>query len=156
MESARVWLSSRARYLWMVMPIVVAALAPTGVLAFPTPGNLKASDLPAPITSATGSSGIEGFLCGALAWVFWGLILLSVVMAIISAYRYVTSGGEPEKVSKAGKTLLYTAIALVVALIAAGLPNIIGSFLGASGSFSACSVFGGGGGGGTVTNFPGA
>ncbi len=63
-------------------------------------------------------------------WLFWGLIVLSIVMFLVGGYRYVTSGGEPEKISGANKTLRYAAIAVVIAIVAAGVPTIIGSFFG--------------------------
>jgi hypothetical protein len=95
--------------------------------SFPKPGGI--STLPTPITSLTGGNSVEGFLCGLVLWFFWGLIVLSVVMFLVGGYRYVTSGGDSEKVSSANKTLLYAAVAVVVALVAAGMPYIVNSFL---------------------------
>ncbi|MEK9179918.1 MAG: hypothetical protein AAB897_00705 [Patescibacteria group bacterium] len=72
-------------------------------------------------------------LCTIMKWLFWILIVLSVVMVIIAAYMYVTSRGDAESVSKANKTILYAAIGVAVALFAKGMPAIIGSFVGVSG-----------------------
>ena len=62
-------------------------------------------------------------------------------MSLIAAYQYATSGGDPEKVGDASKRLLYAAIAVAVALIAQGVPYIVGSFLngGSTGFSSVCS-----------------
>ena len=68
--------------------------------------------------------------CGILNWVFWGLIVLAVIMALVGGYRYAVSSGDPEKVGKANKTLLFAAIAAAVALCAWGVPSLIGSILG--------------------------
>lgn len=105
--------------------------APQGIPRIPTP----------PLTSVLD---IQGLLCGLVLWVFWGLIVFSIVMFLMGGYRYVTSGGEPEKVSSANKTLLYAAIAVVVALVATGVPYIIDTFLNLGGGTlgAACpSVF---------------
>jgi hypothetical protein len=64
---------------------------------------------------------------------FWILIAVASIMVIVAAYGYVTAGGEAEKVSKATKTIMYAAIAVAVALLAKGIPSIIGSFFGVSG-----------------------
>lgn len=86
----------------------------------------------APKDLFTQPSQVVEFFCGALVWMFWGLIVLSVAMALVAGYRYVTSSGEPEKVSTAGKTLLYAAIGIAVALLAKGFPSLVGSFFNTS------------------------
>jgi hypothetical protein len=67
-------------------------------------------------------------LCAVVNWLFYILIVFSVIMVLIAGYRYLTSNGDPEKVSTATKTITYAAIAIVVALIAKGFPALIGSF----------------------------
>ena len=61
-------------------------------------------------------------------WIFWGLIVIAVIMFLVGGYRYATSGGDPEKVSNANKTLRYAVIAVVVAILAAGVPALVASF----------------------------
>lgn len=82
---------------------------------------------------------VIGFICNILSWMFWGLIVLSVAMALVAGYLYVTSAGNPEKVGRAGRTLMYAAIGIAVAIIAKGVPLLVGDFLGAgSASLNAC------------------
>ena len=102
-------------------------------------GPTGVSGLPSPIT---GISQVQSLVCVIIDWLFWGLIVLAIVMFLVSAYKYVTSGGEPERTRSANRTLLYAAIAVVVALLAGGLPLIIGSFFQVS-SVGACGGFGG-------------
>src|SRR5258708_3286915 len=83
----------------------------------PTPGGITAMP-----TTITDVSEVPGFACGIMLWIFWGLIVLSIIMFLIGGYRYVTSAGDSEKVSKANKTLIYAAIAVAVGLVAGGLP----------------------------------
>ena len=77
---------------------------------------------------------IRSSLCGVVDWMFYGLIVLSVIMVLVSAFLFLTAAGDAEKVTKARKTLTYAAIAIVVALAAKGFPALIASFIGASGS----------------------
>ena len=66
-------------------------------------------------------------------------VVFGVAMFLYGGFLYATSAGEAEKVGKANKTLLYAAIALVVAFVAQGVPVLIASFLGSSTSLNACS-----------------
>ncbi len=93
----------------------------------------------APTNIITSPGAIVNLFCGALNWMFWFLIVLAIAMALVAAYLYATSNGDPEKVGKASKTLLYVVIAIVVALIAAGLPFIVSSFIGGGLNDSVCA-----------------
>jgi hypothetical protein len=75
---------------------------------------------------------VTGLICTVLIWMFWGLLVLGTIMVLVGAYIYVTSSGEPAKVSKASKTLLYAAIGIAIAIIAKGVPSIVGSVFGQS------------------------
>jgi hypothetical protein len=44
--------------------------------------------------------------------------VVAIIMILVSGFRYVTSGGEPEKVSGAKRGLTYALIGLVVAALA--------------------------------------
>ncbi len=105
----------------MVFAQTAAGLAgptpPPGVTTLPT----------SPVQNVTNISDI---VCGILLWVFWLLIMFAIIMFLMGGYRYATSAGEPEKVQGANRTLLYAAIAVVVALCAWGVPTLIDSFLG--------------------------
>lgn len=117
--------------------LLIAPLASLAALSVPPPKGIAT----VPASPLTGVSDVQNLLCGSMTWIFWGLIVLSIVMALVAGYKYVTSGGEPEKTKDAGKTLLYAAIALVVAFVAAGIPDLVASFIGvtaAPGSGGVC------------------
>lgn len=112
--------------------VAVAILAssfaiPFGVGAAFTPPSTVKSLPPPPISS---TNDVEGLVRLALLWLFWGLMVLGVVMFLVGGYKYATAAGEPEKVGDANKILRYAAIAIVVGLIAAGVPYLIASFFG--------------------------
>lgn len=76
-------------------------------------------------------------VCVVFSWLFYFLIALAVVFIVVAAFKYLTAGGDAEKVKGAGSTLLYAAIAVGVALLARAIPLIVASFLGA-GTLSTC------------------
>lgn len=60
----------------------------------------------------------------------WALNLaigLSVIAVIIGGYIYLTAYGEPEKLERGKRTLIYAVIGLVLALTAYGIVTIVTS-----------------------------
>ena len=56
---------------------------------------------------------------------------VAVVFIIVGAVQYVTSSGEPGKITKAKNTIMYAVIGLVVALLAYAIVNfVLGDILG--------------------------
>lgn len=89
---------------------------------------LAATAPPPPFTDPTA---VQNFLCNVVVgWLFTFLIVLTVIFVLIAAFKYLTAAGDPEKVKSAGNTLVYAAVAVVIALFARGLPLIIGNFVG--------------------------
>lgn len=88
-----------------------------------------------PITSA---QSLLGLMCTIFSWMFYGLIVLSIIMVVFAGFNYVTAGDNAEKVSKATKMILYAAIGIAVALLAKAIPSIVANVLGAQGNFLAC------------------
>jgi hypothetical protein len=64
----------------------------------------------------------------AINWLFTLLIILAVVYFILAAFEYLTSGGDKEKTDKAKNKLIYGIVAIVVAILARGIPALVGSF----------------------------
>ncbi len=108
--------------------------APALALALPmlASAQISAPPITAPsaindISQVTGGAGI---ICTIINWIFWLLIVLAIVFVLVAAFKYLTASGDPEKVKSAGSTLLYAAIAVVVALVAKGLPMLVSTFIG--------------------------
>lgn len=81
-------------------------------------------------------------LCRITFGIFSVLMVISVIMVLWAAYNYLTSSGDEEKVKKATRTITYAAVAIVVALIASGFPNIVASFTGTP-LGAGCSIWSG-------------
>jgi hypothetical protein len=81
--------------------------------------------LPQPFTTAVG---INDFIaCTVTGVIFYFAIAFSIVMVLFGAFKYLTSGGNETKVSEATQTITYAVVGIVVAVIAGGVPAIIGS-----------------------------
>lgn len=74
----------------------------------------------------------DKFLCPVFGWLFAGAMVLGVIFAVMAGIQYITAGGNPEKATKANKTLLYAVVGLAIALLAKGVPTIVASFFGSS------------------------
>ena len=90
---------------------------------------------PPPITAPSQIANINQLLnavnfCAIIDWAFWLIIILAIIFTLVAAFRYLTAAGDPEKVRRAGSTLLYVVVAIIVALIAKGFPLLISSFVG--------------------------
>jgi hypothetical protein len=114
-------------------PSIIALVLPAMAFAqnFPTPVAPVTANVPQ--GNITSLQSVLQMLCTVFAWAFYFLIVLAVIFIIIAAFKYLTAAGDPEKVKSAGTMLIYTAVAIVVALLARAIPLVIGSFLGANG-----------------------
>lgn len=107
------------------LPVIVPV---GGSLAYATSSSL--SDLCSGITgSSTGSSTTScgssstsstlGTLAHTIVTTFTYIVgVISVIMLIVAAFKYVTSGGESSKVSSAKNTLIYALVGIVVVIAA--------------------------------------
>lgn len=72
---------------------------------------------------------VIGLLRQILVWVaiiFW---IFAVLMIFWAAFKFLTSGGDQEKVGKAKQMLLYAIVAIALGLMAYAIPTFVESFL---------------------------
>lgn len=80
---------------------------------------------PAPVPFQTIGE-VQNFICRVIVgWLFAFLIILAVVFIIYAAFKYLTAGGDPEKVKGAGHSLIYAVVAVAIAIVARSIPIII-------------------------------
>lgn len=58
-------------------------------------------------------------------------IPVGVVMILWAGFNYLTAAGNPAKITKANKILMYTAIGLAIVFIGGGFVDLIKSIIGA-------------------------
>jgi hypothetical protein len=73
---------------------------------------------------------IDKVLCPVATLLYSVALVVGIMMAIVAAYKYLFSGGNPEAVRSAHKALTYAAIGIAVAIIASGVPIIVAGLLG--------------------------
>ncbi len=77
--------------------------------------------------------GVRRFMaCTITGWMFTFTLVIGVIMVLYAAYQYLTSGGNEGKTEGARNTLIYGAIGLAVAMIAAGVPSLVATLLNTS------------------------
>ncbi len=56
-------------------------------------------------------------------------MIITVVAFLVAGFFYITAAGDPTKVTRANKMVLYSIIGVVVALLSGGMVALIQSFL---------------------------
>jgi len=64
-----------------------------------------------------------------VTWLFTIFLIVAVVFVILAAFKYLTSGGDPEKVKEASRNLVFAAVAIAVALLAISVRFLVQDFL---------------------------
>jgi len=118
-------IAMRPKTIMIAIALLMAALLPLVSFAAAPPGGPTQ-----PPKNITSIGTLVTVLQTVLGWMFTIFLILAVVMIIWAAFIYLTAGGEEEKLGKAKSILIYAVVAVVVALVAAGLPNIVGSLIG--------------------------
>lgn len=67
--------------------------------------------------------------CNAATWIFAAAIIASILFALLAAFEYMRSAGDPAMVKKASNRLLYAGIGVAVALIAFMFPGLISTLI---------------------------
>ncbi|MEK7212777.1 MAG: hypothetical protein AAB686_03805 [Patescibacteria group bacterium] len=79
-----------------------------------------------PITSPGGILVILGGIVRIIAYIFW---LAAIAFTFYAAFLYLTASGNQEQIKKANSQLKWAVVAIIVGLLAFGLPNLINTFL---------------------------
>ncbi len=80
----------------------------------------------------TGISDVYRYISTVANWLFGILLAIAVIFILYSAFLYLTSGGDEEKVKKAKSYLVYAIIAVAIGLLARGIVALVQTFFGQS------------------------
>jgi len=95
----------------------------------------SAQQYPTPVGPPPGTGPIQtvgqgiGLLNQILTWVatiFW---IAAALFVLYAGFLYLTAGGDTEKVQKANHQLIYAVVAIIVGILAFGLPALVDAFL---------------------------
>ena len=103
-------------------------------------GRITSTSVPAPSGLPTNLTGglnqtIVPLISTILNLLFMGGVILAVIFLLIGGIRYITSGGDPNKIHDARNTLMYSILGLVIILAAYFIVNGILFLLGAKPRF---------------------
>ncbi len=101
------------------MSNVIFAAISDGITEAGAGGSLSASEL-----------SLETIISTGMSWLTWIVGVLSVIYIVLGGLRYITSGGDADKVKKAKNTVLYACIGLGVSILSFALANFVANTLG--------------------------
>ncbi|HVM76808.1 MAG TPA: pilin [Candidatus Paceibacterota bacterium] len=108
-------------------PLTATATVFATSIAFSMMANAQTKN-PTPPNPVNDQSQLQTVLCNIIAWFFWIVIIVSVLMILYAAFTYATAGSNTEKTSQARRTITFAAIGIAVALLAYGFPSIVSDF----------------------------
>lgn len=114
--------------LFLPAPLLAAPADPGGGAASPVSGPAAEACKGANLTEAgaacddTGLKTVFGTIVNVLLFVVG---FISIVMIIVGAVRFVTSGGNEDAAKSARATILYAVVGLAVALLALAIVNFV-------------------------------
>lgn len=73
--------------------------------------------------------GVGRILCDIFGWAFTFFIIAAIFYVLFAGWKYLTAGGDEEKVKEANKTLIYAVVAIIIAILANSVPSIAASLL---------------------------
>lgn len=111
------------KLLYVVLLTVIMMSAAGSALAAKLP---KVGDQRLDITTETEAVSAIDEVAGFLSNVFFAL---AAIFIILSAIFYLTAAGNQTQLDRAKNTLIYSIVAIVIALIAFSLPNFLGDIL---------------------------
>lgn len=102
----------------------------TAITSLLTPIPALAADIVVSPGPKTGFKTVGNFISNALTLAFAIALLIVLVMLIIGAYEWITSGGDKEAVGKARNRIINALIGLAVLAVAFALTNVFAQFVG--------------------------
>lgn len=81
------------------------------------------------LPGTSGTEAIRATLQKAANIVATVVLAIAVIYILVSAYNFITAGGDEEKIKTARRQLIYALVGIAVSLLAFSMPSIIGGFL---------------------------
>ena len=110
-----------------LMKLTLACLI--GLLLLPAIVSVKADVPEYGEEKITSPNEVINLIKSITGWIFKIVMLIAIIFIIIAAFNFLTAAGNPEKIATARQMLIYAIIGIAVALLAAGIPTLIDTFL---------------------------
>ena len=102
-------------------------LAPTILLAAIIPTATGTAGRATPITTLDDILSLIGTVGD---WISAIVLALAIIFILVAAFQFLTAAGNPEKISSARNMLIYALVAVAIAAVAWGLPDLVQSLIG--------------------------
>lgn len=102
----------------------------SSIISIFTPGRALAQGVIQISPPAKGFGSISSFISNALVLVFAIAAFIVLIMLIIGAFEWITSGGDKENVAKARNRIINALIGLVILAIAFAMTRLLAAFTG--------------------------
>ncbi len=109
----------------LVVSSMILLLSGTVLAAPPTVD----TNPPLPV-SVTGAQGLVEIVGKVIGWIYTFFFVIAVIFILLAAFTYLTSAGDPTKVTSAKNQLIYAAVAIAIALLALSFTTIVKSIVG--------------------------
>jgi len=106
---------------FIFLPFLVGAITPGAIP--------EAKELGTPESPIKTPGGLLDAIANIVKWVYIVFFVIAVMFILFAAFNYLSGAGNPEKLKKAHDMIMYTAIAIAIALLAVGAVTIIKNFL---------------------------
>jgi len=83
------------------------------------------TEVPTVITSI---QDVNALINKLISWMQFLLFALAALFIVMAAFTYLLAGGDPEKTGKAKNQVIYSIIAIAIALLATGIVLVVRSF----------------------------
>lgn len=79
-------------------------------------------------TVITSIQDVNTLINNLISWMQYLLFALAALFIVMAAFTYLLAGGDPEKTSKAKNQVVFSIIAIAIALLATGIVLVVKSF----------------------------
>mgnify|MGYP001584484009 FL=1 len=80
-------------------------------------------------TSVQTLGDVQGIIQDIVGWAQVFFYVIAALFILYGAWDYLNSGGEPEKTKKAKERILYSLVAIAIAVVAGGVVRMVESFI---------------------------
>jgi len=82
------------------------------------------------ICPATSSTNLDDLLDSIINYIFWFATVITPVLILAAAFLFMTAAGDPNKVQRAKRMIIYVLAGYAIVLFARGLVYVLGDILG--------------------------
>ncbi|MBI1755335.1 hypothetical protein HYR65_03580 [Candidatus Azambacteria bacterium] len=122
---------ARQVLVWTVIGAGILIIAPAFVtLAIDVFGGSTSGSTVSSCSASTATATVVGTLINIINWFSWLLAILAVAVGLYAGFLYMTTNGEPQKLTVAHKVLFYAIVGIAVAVLAFSIISIVEGLVG--------------------------